>query len=119
VLGEVIANAGVAIPDGWTPADGRLLQINQNQVLFSLLGTLYGGDGIRTFGLPDLRGRVVVGAAQDVEAGTRFGVERFLLTEAQMPAHVHALPVPEPKTWALFAAGLVLVAGAARRRALV
>ena len=51
-------------PQGWALCDGQLLQINQNQALFSLLGTMYGGDGVRTFALPDLRGRMPIGTGQ-------------------------------------------------------
>ena len=60
-LGEVMAYAGTTIPQGWVIAAGQILQINQNQALFALLGTTYGGDGVRTFALPDLRGHAVIG----------------------------------------------------------
>jgi microcystin-dependent protein len=60
-VGEIRAFAS-ELPDGWLPCDGRLLAINRYNILFALVGTLYGGDGITTFALPDLRGRVVAGA---------------------------------------------------------
>ena len=61
-LGEVILFAGNFAPRGWALCNGQLLSINENQALFSILGTTYGGDGRTSFGLPDLRGRVPVGA---------------------------------------------------------
>ncbi len=114
VIGEVTAFAGSFAPDGWLPADGRLLDIRQNSALFSLLGTTYGGDGVRTFALPDLRGRAIVGAGGEMSIGERAGTERFTLAGAQLPSHVHA--VPEPHAWAMLLAGLAGVAGIARRR---
>ena len=62
VLGEVVAYAGATIPGGWALCDGTLLSIDDNQPLFALVGTTYGGDGQTTFALPDLRGRMVMGA---------------------------------------------------------
>jgi microcystin-dependent protein len=61
-LGEICTFAGNYCPRGFLPADGRLLQIGQTQALFALLGTFFGGDGITTFALPDLRGAIVLGA---------------------------------------------------------
>ncbi|HST37462.1 MAG TPA: tail fiber protein [Allosphingosinicella sp.] len=63
MLGEVIAFAGTAAPDGWLPCDGALLPVAQNQPLFNLIGTTYGGDGHESFALPDLRGRMLTGPA--------------------------------------------------------
>lgn len=116
VLGEITAFAGNYAPAGWTFADGRLLAISQNAALFSLLGTTYGGDGRTTFALPDLRGRAVVGAGEGLPPGTTFGTESIRLTTQTLPSHVHALAVPEPGTYVLMVAGLVVVAGATRRR---
>jgi microcystin-dependent protein len=62
LLGEVVAYAGLSVPAGWAQCDGALLSIADNQALFSLIGTTYGGDGETTFALPDLRGRMVMGA---------------------------------------------------------
>jgi microcystin-dependent protein len=59
-LGQVILFAGNFAPEGWAMCNGQLLAVDQYQALFSLLGTTYGGDGIRTFGLPDLRGRAPI-----------------------------------------------------------
>ena len=62
VLGEVVAYAGQTVPAGWAQCDGSLISINDNEALFALIGTTYGGDGETTFALPDLRGRMVMGA---------------------------------------------------------
>ncbi len=83
-------------PRGWAICDGSLLPINQNPALFSLLGTMYGGDGRTTFALPDLRGRVPVGMGQGpgltpVSQGDKGGNETVSLTAAQMPAHNHTV----------------------------
>lgn len=97
-LGIVKLFAGTYAPRGWAFCDGRLIAISQNSALFSLLGTQYGGDGIQTFGLPDLRGRVAVGAGQgpglsNYVAGEITGTETVALTTSQMPAHTHGTAV--------------------------
>jgi microcystin-dependent protein len=81
-------------PKGWAFCAGQLLPINQNQALFALLGTTYGGDGRTTFALPDLRGRIPVGAGQspagsDYPLGAAGGSETVKLTTGQLPAHAH------------------------------
>jgi microcystin-dependent protein len=78
-------------------AGGQLMSINQNQALFSLLGTNYGGNGVNTFALPDLRGRTPIGAGQgpgiaNVNLGDMPGHEQTVLTLGQLPAHDHTLP---------------------------
>jgi len=83
-------------PQGWASCDGQLLQVNQNTALFSLLGTTYGGDGRTTFGLPDLRSRVMVHMGQgpglsQYRLGEQGGEETVTLTVNQMPAHSHSL----------------------------
>ncbi|XMO88109.1 tail fiber protein [Algibacter sp. AS12] len=93
--GQIKMFAGNFAPRGWAFCDGQLLAISQNDALFSLLGTTYGGDGRTTFGLPDLRGRVPVSQGQgpglsDLRLGIRFGVEQVTLTQNEMPAHNHA-----------------------------
>jgi microcystin-dependent protein len=75
-------------PKGWAECNGQFLPINQNQALFSLLGTNYGGDGRTTFALPDLRGRVPMHGAT-LPVGAKVGVEAVTLSQAQMPAHTH------------------------------
>jgi microcystin-dependent protein len=86
-LGEIADFAGNFVPDGWTAADGQLLSIGQNQALFAILGTTYGGDGITTFALPDLRGRAAVGADAAEPLGARFGQANTALTPAQLPTN--------------------------------
>jgi microcystin-dependent protein len=76
-------------PKGWALCNGQLLPINQNQALFSLLGTTYGGNGQTTFALPDLRGRVSVGFGQGFTLGERGGEESHTIIQSEMPAHIH------------------------------
>jgi len=76
-------------PKGWALCNGQLLPINQNQALFSLLGTTYGGDGRVNFGLPDLRGRAALSFGQGFTLGQRGGEENHTLTTGEMPAHTH------------------------------
>lgn len=116
-LAEVTAFAGNFAPRGYAFADGSLLSVTQNTALFSILGTTYGGDGRQTFGLPDLRGRTIVGASAMLPAGTRLGSATTVLGVANLPGHEHALiaGVPEPGTWALLIAGFGLVGAASRR----
>ena len=77
-------------PQGWAFCDGQLLPINQNQGLFALLGTTYGGNGETNFALPDLRGRVPVHVGMAVSLGQRSGAERHSLSTIEMPTHTHA-----------------------------
>lgn len=79
-------------PKGWAFCNGQLLPINQNQALFALLGTQYGGNGQTNFALPDLRGRVPMHTGlQSGPLGSTGGQESVTLTQAQLPAHAHAL----------------------------
>lgn len=78
-------------PKGWALCNGQLLPINQNQALFSLLGTTYGGDGRVNFALPDLRGRVPLAVSATHLLGERDGSETLAVTESELPAHAHAL----------------------------
>lgn len=88
-LGEIRPFGFNFPPKGWASCDGQLLPIAQNQALFSLLGTMYGGDGRVTFGLPDLRGRAGMHTGQGHVQGERGGEEAVALTVAQIPAHSH------------------------------
>jgi microcystin-dependent protein len=78
-------------PKGWAACNGQFLPINQNQALFSLLGTMYGGNGQTTFALPDLRGRVPFHVSGSFTQGQAGGQEFHTLTQQEMPAHTHAL----------------------------
>lgn len=77
-------------PRGWAQCDGQILPINQNQSLYSLLGTTYGGDGRTSFALPDLRGRAPLHFSSSHPQGQRGGEESHTLSVAEMPAHTHA-----------------------------
>jgi len=90
-LGELRLMSFNFPPKGWAQCNGQLLPINQNQPLFSLFGTMYGGDGRVNFGLPDLRGRVPMHIGQGYIQGQRLGEEFHTLTEPEMPAHNHIL----------------------------
>jgi len=78
-------------PKGWALCNGQLLPINQNQALFSLLGTTYGGNGQTTFALPDLRGRVPIHQGNGFTLGQRGGEEAHTLTVSELPTHTHTL----------------------------
>lgn len=93
-LAEVRMFAGNFAPRGWAKCEGQLLPISQNTALFSLLGTIYGGDGRSTFALPDLRGRVPVGVGNGsglptVSQGARFGNATTTLNSTNLPQHTH------------------------------
>jgi microcystin-dependent protein len=77
------------VPKGWASCDGQLLPINQNQALFSLLGTYYGGNGQTNFALPNLKGRAPVHTDDIAAYGVTGGTERVTLSLPQMPAHGH------------------------------
>jgi microcystin-dependent protein len=78
-------------PKGWALCNGQLLPINQNQALFSLLGTTFGGDGRVNFALPDLRGRVPIHVGSGHTLGERGGEQAHTLTIAEIPTHAHVL----------------------------
>jgi microcystin-dependent protein len=86
-------------PKGWALCQGQLLPINQNQALFALIGTTYGGNGQTTFALPDLRGRVPLGFGQGPATsyfpGERAGAEAVTLSASNLPPHVHAIDANE------------------------
>jgi microcystin-dependent protein len=86
-LGELKLFGLAWAPKGWADCNGQFLPINQNQPLFALLGTQFGGDGRVTFALPDLRGRVPM--HDPTSMGARPGAETVTLTQAQMPPHTH------------------------------
>ena len=95
-LGEIRMFGGNFAPAGWMFCDGALLPISENDVLFNLIGTTYGGDGQNTFGLPDLRGRVPLhqgqqSGGQNYQIGQLGGVETVTITAQTTPIHNHAL----------------------------
>lgn len=97
-IAQIKIFAGNFAPAGWMFCDGSLLPISENEALFSLLGTTYGGDGQSTFALPDFRGRIVTGANNStgpglstVQLGQMYGTETNTMTINQMPAHNHAI----------------------------
>ncbi len=85
-------------PVGWLRCDGSLVQISDYDVLYNLIGTTYGGDGVTTFGLPDLRGRVPMGANGSLPVGQLGGAETVTLTSSQTALHSHPLVVSSGST---------------------
>ena len=79
------------VPRGWALCNGQLLPINQNQALFSILGTTYGGNGVTNFALPNLQGRVPIHASDSNPLGSSLGEASHTLTIAELPGHTHAL----------------------------
>ncbi|WP_210649058.1 phage tail protein [Nocardioides sp. SYSU D00065] len=92
-IGELRMFAGTFEPVGWGFCDGRELQIAEHDVLYQLIGTMYGGNGVTTFRLPDLRGRVPLHAGPGHQLASLGGVETVTLTASQLPPHTHGLPV--------------------------
>ena len=90
-IGEIRIFAGNFAPAGWHFCDGSLLPISENDVLYSVIGTTYGGDGQSTFGLPDLQGRVPVHQGPGFVIGQQAGVDSVTLTTQQIPTHTHPL----------------------------
>jgi microcystin-dependent protein len=88
-VGEIRMFAGNFAPAGWMFCEGQLLPISENEILFQLIGTTYGGDGQSTFALPDLRGRIPVHQGNGFILAETGGVEEVTLTVAQIPAHAH------------------------------
>lgn len=90
-LGEIRIMSFIFPPKGWALCNGQFLPINQNQALFSLFGTMYGGNGQTTFALPDLRGRVPMHFGAGFIIGQAGGQQAHTLTQSEMPAHTHFL----------------------------
>lgn len=97
VLGFITLFAGNFAPKDWAFCDGSLLRISANTNLFSVIGNTYGGDGIKTFALPDLRGRAVIGAGTGISVykpGDKGGIESLkALSTKHIPAHMHPVQV--------------------------
>src|SRR3954465_15228724 len=90
-LSEIRIMSFVFAPKGWALCNGQLLPINQNQALFSLLGTTFGGDGRVNFALPDLRGRTPIHVGSGHTLGERGGEQAHTLSIAEIPTHTHVL----------------------------
>jgi microcystin-dependent protein len=96
-LSEIRMMSFAFAPKGWALCNGQLLPINQNQALFSLLGTTFGGDGRVNFGLPDLRGRAPIHVGGGHTLGERGGEQAHTLSVGEVPAHTHAV-MAQPTT---------------------
>jgi microcystin-dependent protein len=100
-IGEIRLFGGSFAPAGWALCQGQLMPISQNDTLFNLIGTTYGGDGQETFAIPNLSGRVPVhqgqgpGISQSYQIGEMAGVEQVTLTTQQIPVHNHAVLVSQ------------------------
>jgi microcystin-dependent protein len=126
-IGEIRMFAGNFAPVGWAFCDGSVLPISVYDTLYTLLGTTYGGDGINTFGLPDLRGRIPLHSGTNPSTGTSFilgqysGSETVTLTPQQLAVHTHGVlansntgdsTTPQNNVWGLSNGGKQYVAGA-------
>jgi microcystin-dependent protein len=98
MLGEIQMYAGTNLPGGWLPCDGRLMQVAGSPSLFGVISNWYGGDGVTTFALPDLRGRVPVGSTNG-QPGAAYGAEQTVLTVANLPPHTHPVPALDFDFW--------------------
>jgi microcystin-dependent protein len=113
-IGEIRMFGGNFAPQGWAMCQGQLQDISQNEALFNLIGTTYGGDGMSTFALPDLQGRAPVhqgqgpGITQNYVIGEKGGVESVTLTTNQMPIHNHALQASKDPAQQIVAQNAVL-----------
>lgn len=97
-IGQIMIFCGNFAPQGWAFCNGQLLSISENEALFTLIGTTYGGDGQNTFALPDLRGRVPVGTGQgsglpNIVIGQSGGTENVTLLTNNLPAHNHNVTI--------------------------
>jgi microcystin-dependent protein len=108
-IGEIRMFAGNFAPAGWAFCNGALIPISENDALFTLIGTTYGGDGQNTFALPDLQSRIPIHVGPGFALGQSGGVESVTLTTSQIPAHSHVptcqtntgnLLVPTAGVWA-------------------
>ncbi len=114
-VGQIMMFGGNFAPAGWAFCNGQPMAISQNDTLFNLIGTTYGGDGQETFNLPDLQGRMPVhmgqsGSLQSYAIGEQAGVEQVTLTTAQIPLHNHAVDVEsgQPGSASVPASNLIL-----------
>lgn len=115
-LGQVMLFGGTYCPRGWSEAAGQLLAISSNQALYSIFGTMYGGDGRTTFGLPDLRARVPIHTGHgaglaNYTQGQKGGTTSFTLTQGTMPQHNHAMDASSSSGTSRNPGGNVLASG--------
>lgn len=110
-VGEIRMFGGNFAPAGWMFCEGQLLPISENETLFNLIGTTYGGDGQSTFALPDLRGRLPIHQGNGFILAETGGVEEVTLTTQQIPIHTHALIATGTVGTALNPAGNVTAQG--------
>jgi len=90
-MGQLMLASFNFAPRGYAQCNGQLMPINQNQALFSLLGTNFGGNGVNSFGLPNLQGRTPIGAGQSIALGQVGGEETHTLSPAEVPSHTHQI----------------------------
>lgn len=112
-LSEIRIMSFVFAPKGWALCNGQLLPINQNQALFSLLGTTFGGDGRVNFALPDLRGRTPIHVGSGHTLGERGGEQAHTLSIAELPTHTHVLSGSSTNASGFDPQNFVLARGAA------
>jgi len=111
-VGEIRMFAGNFAPAGWMFCEGQLLPISENETLFQLIGTTYGGDGQSTFALPDLRGRLPIHQGNGFILAETGGAEEITLTVAQIPSHNHAFLATNASGGGTSPAGSVLARNA-------
>jgi microcystin-dependent protein len=111
-LGEIKIISWNFAPRGWAFCNGQFLPINQNQALFSLFGTTYGGNGQTTFALPDLRGRAPVHVGAGFTQGEKGGQSAHTVTQSEMPAHNHFMSALSDNADTPIAAGSLLASAA-------
>ena len=109
-MGEIRIMSFSQNPKGWAQCNGQFLPINQNQALFSILGTTYGGNGQTTFALPDFRGRVPIYQGQGFILGERGGEEAHTVNMSEMPQHIHFVQASNTNGVSAFANNTVLAA---------
>ncbi|RIX50713.1 phage tail protein [Paenibacillus nanensis] len=109
-IGEIRLFANNYAPRGWMFCEGQILQINTNQALYSILGNVYGGNGVTTFALPDYRGRVPIHVSPTIPLGTSQGEAAHTLTVNEIPQHTHQVsgssnpasaPSPQTNVWSV------------------
>lgn len=111
-VGEIRMFAGNFAPAGWMFCEGQLLPISENETLFQLIGTTYGGDGQSTFALPDLRGRIPIHQGNGFVLAETGGAEEITLTVSQIPAHSHPMLATGNTATGTAPAGNVFATGA-------